>query len=589
MTRFTFVAALVVMLLPAAAAAQVPGPSGLPGGAGTPTGEDEDKGDGVAEEAPKTPGLLPTTPTLPPPKGKRNKFELFELDGYFRLRSDYMKNFHLSFRDDAALGGAPFPLPIGCTPAGEMTPGAVAGRPCKDTLRSSNLRLRLEPRINVTETVTVLSQIDVLDNIVLGSDGENPQPDQSGVDSFNDTIAVRRAWAEVQTPLGIVTFGRQPWHWGMGMYRNSGAEDPINGGYDLDGDFGDTVDRVSFGTLIPGTRLRGGLAMDFPFSGLSSDETPEYAFRGGQPWDLDNADDQRRFVLTISRMDAPVDFSDAVDRGGMVLNWGIQFAYATQGWDYTPETAGEPVDPDAFVPRDMTLYTPNVWLKAALGALLLEVEAAANVGSIQHLDDQDVDDDASVRSFGGVARLTARAVENKLRFGVEAGGATGDDWDNVVEGRTHLSNIVPIAPGDTTLSRFIFNPDYKVDLIFFRELMGAVSNAFYAKPFMSYELTKSIDLKVANVTSFAHKMVSTPGNALMYGTEFDADLGFTSGAFHAGMAYGVFFPLSAMNHPADELGGSGFTYDDVPDAETFPNVGDAGNAHTFQLRLVVKF
>src|SRR5687768_16331484 len=149
-------------LVPSIAAAQV-GPGqpggGLPGG---PAGEDdEDKGDGVAEAAPKTPGLLPTTPTLPPPKGKRNRFELFELDGYFRLRGDYFKNFNLGFRDDTDLGGAPFPQPHGCAQPMEGAPGVV-GRPCEDSIKSTNIRLRLEPKINVNETTSVHAQIDVL-------------------------------------------------------------------------------------------------------------------------------------------------------------------------------------------------------------------------------------------------------------------------------------------------------------------------------------------------------------------------------------------------------------------------------------------
>ena len=68
--------AITLTLVPGAVRAQV-GP-GTPGGGGAQP--EEDKPDGVAEAAPKTPGLLPTTPTLPPPKGKRNKFELFELE-----------------------------------------------------------------------------------------------------------------------------------------------------------------------------------------------------------------------------------------------------------------------------------------------------------------------------------------------------------------------------------------------------------------------------------------------------------------------------------------------------------------------------
>src|SRR5687768_5935129 len=141
----TRVASLLIVvaatLAPAVARAQV-GP-GVPGGAGAPTGgEEEEKSDGVAEAAPKTPGLLPTTPTLPPPKGKRNKFELIEVDGYFRMRADWLKNLNLSFRDDESQGGSPFPQAISCRPAADGTAGNISGRPCDDTIKSSNLRLR---------------------------------------------------------------------------------------------------------------------------------------------------------------------------------------------------------------------------------------------------------------------------------------------------------------------------------------------------------------------------------------------------------------------------------------------------------------
>jgi hypothetical protein len=46
-------------------AQMTPGPMGGMGGPQTPASEE--KKEGVAEAAPKTPGLLPTTPALPPP------------------------------------------------------------------------------------------------------------------------------------------------------------------------------------------------------------------------------------------------------------------------------------------------------------------------------------------------------------------------------------------------------------------------------------------------------------------------------------------------------------------------------------------
>ena len=116
-----------------------------------------------------------------------------------------------------------------------------------------------------------------------------------------------------------------------------------------------------------------------------------------------------------------------------------------------------------------------------------------------------------------------------------------------------------------------------------------MTNAAYVKPFLSYDLTKSITFKVANITSFALKPVSTPGNGVMYGTEFDGELGYSSGGFHASIAYGVLFPFGAMAHPASDTtaGGPGFKYG--MNAAGQNNVGDPGTAHTIQMRFVLAF
>src|SRR5262249_54095918 len=130
---------------------------------GGPQQEEEKKKEGVAEAAPKATGLLPTTPALPPPKGRRKRWKLLELDGYYRLRTDWFKNFHLGHNDDPALGGAAFPRALSCTAS--MSSGAG----CDNSLSSANMRLRLEPTINLDERTSVHVQADVLDNLVLGS------------------------------------------------------------------------------------------------------------------------------------------------------------------------------------------------------------------------------------------------------------------------------------------------------------------------------------------------------------------------------------------------------------------------------------
>ncbi|MBA3819535.1 MAG: TIGR04551 family protein [Deltaproteobacteria bacterium] len=597
-----------LLLATSSAQAQIAPGGGMPGGG---TGQQpEDKKEGVAEAAPKAPGLLPTNPVLPAPKGRRKQWKLFEMGGYFRLRTDWFKNFHLGFNgDDPANGGAPFPRALGCG-------SERVGRPCDESLSSTNMRLRLEPIINLNEGTSVHVQADVLDNLVLGSTpvnqsynggfdsgdivdlgnrppvgafGGNQAPPVAGVNSDRDSIQIKRAWAEVAVPLGILKFGRQPNHWGMGMFSNSGGADPINGTYDLDGDYGDTVDRVSFSATIPGTNLRAMLASDWNMTRLVSNQTTANRGREGHPWDLDDEDDANSWVGVISRLDAPQEFRDQVDRGELALNYGIYFEYKTQSWDndISGFTVGGTLDAlNRYVPRELKTYTPNPWVKLAYKRIQLEAEVVAQLGKVGRLDEYGFDSSADIRKYGGVGRFTWNGLEGKLKLGLESGAASGDQWDNTPQGNTHIAFANLLGdPGsrDRKLSQFMFNREYKVDMIMFRHLIGAVTNAGYVKPFLSYELTRSIAMKVANITSFALKPVATPGNSRMYGTEFNAALGYSAGGLSAGFAYGVLFPFGAMNHPPDDdMTGETFNYPQV-------NQGDAGTAHTIQMNVSLQF
>jgi uncharacterized protein (TIGR04551 family) len=585
---------------------------GGPGGGGQqPSGEE--KKEGVAEAAPKTPGLLPTTPTLPPPKSRRKRWKLFELEGYFRMRTDWDKNFNEGFLDDNSIGGSPWPRALSCN-------ATAINHPCDDTLSSANMRLRLEPTFNIDEDTSVHVQADLFDNLVLGSTpiGEdlsgvytatNRPPVGAfgntqgnvvrGINSLSDAITLKRAWAEVGVPLGILKAGRQPNHWGMGMWANGGGKDPISGDYNYNGDYGDSVDRVSFSAQIPGTALHAMIASDWDSTRLISSQTDVNKGHEGHAFDLDDNDDSNAWVGVISKLDTPENWRDAVDRGETIANYGVYFEYKTQDWDYdlTGFTLGGAFDPTKFVPRGLKTYTPDLWGKLAIGSSTLEAEVLGQFGTIDTLTDQGITGSSSIRKFGGVGRYMWKGVEGKLRMGVESGFATGDQWDNTVQGQTNVAyanllgnSAVCNARHTCDLTQFIFNRDYQVDLILWHQLYGAVTNAVYVKPYLQYDITKSIMFKVSNITSFALKPVSTPGNGSVYGTEFDGDIGYNAGHIFAGLSYGVLFPFAALAHPPDDIlaGGGGFNYGTAPDGVSV-NQGDAGTSHTVQARLVLTF
>lgn len=575
--------ALIGLVVPGNAFAQ---PSPIP--TGGPAGEEEAKPEGIAEAAPKADALLTTTPTAGPPEDRRKKFEVFTIDGYQRVRADWFKNLNLGFSDvtdgtgGRILGGSPFPRPLGCD---------LAGGPCGDSINTSNTRLRLLPTIQLTETMAVHAQLDLFDNFVLG-EGTIQRSDQ--------TVVARRAWAEVSTPLGTFKVGRMPDHFGLGVVRNAGlwantdyaswatlwqpqilanvgGNNPV--GYALDNDYGDSIDRAMFTTMIPGTPLRAAVAYDWInqqfVTGLN-----------GQATDADDADDLRGWMVSVANIDAPSAFADRVARGKLALNYGARVDRRTQDWDYLPRVSLD--DPLQLVKVDNKTYTVMAWIKAGWKKILFEAEAATTIGSIANAATIGRDGELDIRSWGGVARGSSYAMDGKLNFGLELGVASGDSGEAVLQGRTNVNQIGPLpGPTDDTIKRFRFNPAYNIDLILFRELIGTVSNAIYGRPWISYDLTKSIRFTAQNVTSAAYNEVATPGNARWWGLEFDADLFYRTNGFTVGVAYGGFFPLAAMNHPENLLLNGSST--ERVFGTTAQNAGDAENAHTLQALFALEF
>ncbi len=596
-----FALAILCALCPMSASAQF-GPQ--PAGAPTQT-PGQDKPEGVAEQAPTSPAALPTTPVLPPRRTERAKFELFELGGYFRFRADWFKKFDQGFIDDPDQGGAPFPNPLGCT--------ATTGN-CEDTLKSANIRMRLEPVISLRENSTqVFMQIDVLDNVVLGStpntlvgNGSMPPGNRpisafadsqvspsAGLNSGSDSLRVKRAWAEIETALGRIHVGRMPWDWGLGIYANGGGYDPIHGTYDIqESDYGTTVDRLQFGREIPGTNLTASIAMDWTSTSPVADQSDAFTNRQvGQPFDLDDNDDVNQWVFTVMRRDTPRNWNERVARGDAGFNYGVFLAYRTQDYEQRDITIGSAPPVDSVFRRKAKAYVPNGWVRYSKDNFDFELETVGIFGQIENLADEldpdtanPITDEIDIRMFGGVARAGYKLLDGDIRLGLEIGYASGDQWDNLPAGRTHVSNSRRFpGDGDTSMNAFRFNFDYEIDLILFRELLGTVTNATYVRPTFDWKIGENFRAKAQAVFSMVNVPVSTPGNGDIYGLELDADFGYESNGFFAGIAYGVLFPFDALDHPAsDGLGGPGFGYADT-------NTGDAEASMTIQSRLMLKF
>lgn len=557
------------------------------------------------------------------------KLNFLEFDGYLRTRMDLFQNLHLGTYDGAAPVDGNDPSQGTRVRATSSVPPPTLYRSNADntnTLTSANMRLRVQPILNISEDIKVHATIDVFDNLVLGSTPESlpgftgnptlPLPaftggmstPQAGLNGLSDSIKVRRAWAEVMTPFGQLRFGRMPSHFGLGLLSNSGNE--------LDSDYGDSADRVMFVTRLYGHYIIP--AWDFTATGpagrLGGDGTMRAQTNEGGQWiDLDPRDDVKSWILAVAKKDKQADIDDKLANDGWVLNYGGYFVYRTQSYDQPqwymspsfPYGEQPSSEPSMYVVRDANAFILSTWGMFQWRKLKIEAEAVGIYGSIGNMStsggisDRDAyADPVTIMQYGFALESSYKFLHDALVVGFDAGMASGDDAPGFglrpaargtknpepgdFDGRQYggclaLADDGSCASYDVDISNFKFDPDYHVDLILFREVLGTVTDAIYLKPHISYKITDGLGIKGALVQSFAEFASSTPGNSNLLGTEADLHLYYQSeDGYYAGLAYGALFPWQGLSHRSEV-------------ALSDESLRDAKFAHTVQGIFAVQF
>jgi uncharacterized protein (TIGR04551 family) len=516
------------------------------------------------------------------------KLEFLQLDGYFRVRGQLLNQLDLGRRADSS-GFFIFPVPIeNPDPVGTATAA-------RSSLATANMRLRLEPTLNVSELVRVRAQVDVLDNYVLGSTtsvlqdlGGSPYPipfygstrvlERNDPTADRDAILPKRVWGEVQTPVGLLSFGRMPSEWGLGILANAG------GG--IEDDYGDTVDRIQFALPSVQTPV-GGLTLvpmlDFDSEGVLRAD-PRFGPGLGQPFDAEAGDDARTYAFKAARLDTEDEIRRKLERNETSLNFGAYYSYRTQRGFYADWLAdGFDADLAGALKTSRRSYGHFLdgWVRFLSPRWRIELEAVGvigNVGSAFAPLDHDSNSATPpvatpvrvlLRQYGGVVLAEYKAIPNKVLLGAELGFASGDPAPGFgnVPSRLGADGLVPTpgalegpqfdAEGDRFLRNFRFNPAYRVDLILWRNILGQVTDAWYLKPKIRWDLFPGLALDGALVYSQALFAASTPsavasdGGSEPLGIELDAGLTYTSGTgFQAYAQYGILQPLGAFG-PGD--------------------------------------
>ena len=528
---------------------------------------------------------------------------ILELHGYFRTRGELYHNFSLGRGGDVSGPQNLWPQPLDnshTSPTGQQRNVAQCGSSgtqlCSDKSQATaNLRLRLNPEIHVSDNLRVMAQVDMLDNLVLGStpdahavrssakgystagyNGYAPLgafsttqgPPTAGVNGYRNSIDVQRAWAEYLTPVGQIRFGRMPSHWGLGMLVNSGDG--------IDHDFQSNADRIMFVSGIKSMDLYFGGSWDFVSTGPTT--ASPYDVYGGQPYNTANLTNVGQWVLFAAHRTNPELQRLKLARNEPVLNGGIYAVYRKQILDVkagetpvTTDTTGTTVN-NGFERRGAEAFIPDLWVQFLYNQIRIEAEAAAIWGSIENSPARStVQEPIKLRSWGLATQAELRAVEDKLRVQFGAGWASGDQN---VEGLNPGSTGLQARLSEGAISSFRFHPSYQIDYIFFRKIMTRVQNAYYFRPSVEYDFIRNPNGQklgggAAIIWSRASEFTQTPGNKRDLGVELDLQIYYQSkdgnlnddptklGGFYTALQYGVFFPLGGLDYLPGESSPAG--------------------------------
>lgn len=412
-----------------------------------------------------------------------------EIDGYYRLRSTYLYRALPEDDDDTK----------------EENVGFFAQR------------LRLEPTVVVEERVRVHTQLDVFDDLVWGSRTgylDDPVGDSESYRDISgeegDALVVRRAWTEIESPYGTFRVGRQPWHWGLGVFLHSGDGLELEFG---DRRYGETRDRIGYHT--PPVSFMGDAHIILAYDKLIEDVYhPELDREGWLGWLSDPNDDLDEWIAALSWQ------REAWDAG-------VAFAYQRQNSPHT-----------------------RVWVINPYGRYSRRIWYAEGEGRVTTGDTKVAGESVDVQQYGGLLRLGARPrlKSSHFDFGVTTGFASGDS-------------------GETGAGATYFAPDYRLDVLLYSEVIdflsrqggslratrGGVTNSLFVRPYFSYVYPRWVSVLAGVVWAYPDEVdgvIVSQDKTL--GLEFDAgvELRLTRRA-SAGLELGYLFAGDGLGQEFD--------------------------------------
>ena len=291
-------------------------------------------------------------------------------------------------------------------------------------------RLRLKPYVSFADTVFIRAQADLFAGQIFGDTTPvgarfllRPRDRLDGLTGFD----ARHLWLEWRAPFGRVLVGQMGSQWGLGMLANDGADRDLLFG---DRHHGDIVERVAI--IVP------------PLA-LFSDE------------------DWARQLLLAAAFDVVFrdENADLLD-GDLALQGAFSLRYRSPSW-----TAGAYVvyrDQEDDDGAELQVTAVDVFARVRIPldddgmALELAAEAVAVVGETNRAVVERARKGMDVLGFGALFRLALHWPDAGLYPALEVGFASGDN-----------------DRGDDVNRAFSFDPDHRVGLILFDQVLPRMS------------------------------------------------------------------------------------------------------------------
>ena len=350
-----------------------------------------------------------------------------------------------------------------------------------DSIAYANHWMNLRPTWQISNKVSLHAQMDML---YFQNFGTTPityiDPAWSNASlSFSDSVRspgneinISRAWAEVNSDIGLIRFGRMPVHWGSGMVFNAGNK-PTQF-------VGDTADRIQYSKQF---------APVFVLAAIESRN------------------------------------SGYVSTGNNSIAGTLSLYYANErisGGLYNVIAKETNTDGTA---TKFTQLTTDGYFGADFGALDVQAELALQYGSG---DLPNGLDEITQLAFGGT--LDAQLKMEEIQVGLQAGYASGDSDLNdkkykqfVFDRNFDISlmlfdQVMPtLAPINPTAS----NGGLELSAA---RVGNGISNALYAQPRVSYQLTPTFRPEFRALFARTVALPDSEAGNTNYGVELNANL-----------------------------------------------------------------